>query len=495
MTHSRDSSSAASSPGSSGRSGANSPSSAVLSLVANLLMLSPTLYMLQIFDRVLTSQNELTLLMLSLIILLFFGVMALAEWIRSRLLVRAGVRFDEALNDRIFRAGFQRRARAIRPQLRPGAGRPHHHPPVPDRHRHHRLLRRAVDADLHRRDVHAAPVPRLAVDLLRRQPGGPRPSSASGRSAKPAEERVQGRGRSQPVPVQQAAQLGSGRVDGHAGRSAPALGRSATRTMLGIQSRVAGREPAHDRDGQVPPLYAAVVLAGRGRAARDPRRDHDRLDDRRQRADVARVAADRSHRLDLEHVSCRPAARSAASASLLDAHPDEASGPPRRAAGRPDPLAGPRRHRAESRGADPQESSTADFPAGQFTAIIGPSGSGKSTLARTADRDLAVHRRAGPARRAAAGRAGTATALGPAIGYLPQDIELFDGTIAENIARFGEVRCGQGDRGRAARRHARDDPAHAQGLRHADRRRRQRAVRRPAPAHRRSPARSTATRA
>ena len=33
--------------------------------------------------------------------------MALAEWVRSRLLVRAGVRFDEALNDRIFRAGFR----------------------------------------------------------------------------------------------------------------------------------------------------------------------------------------------------------------------------------------------------------------------------------------------------------------------------------------------------------------------------------------------------
>ena len=79
----------------------------LLSMVANLLMLSPMLYMLQVYDRVLTSRSELTLLVLSLIMLMFFVVMALADWVRSRLLVYAGVRFDEALNGRIFRAGFR----------------------------------------------------------------------------------------------------------------------------------------------------------------------------------------------------------------------------------------------------------------------------------------------------------------------------------------------------------------------------------------------------
>ena len=79
----------------------------LLSMLANLLMLSPTLYMLQIYDRVLTSHNELTLLMISLIIAFFLGLMAFAEWVRSRLLVRAGVQFDEALNERIFHAGFR----------------------------------------------------------------------------------------------------------------------------------------------------------------------------------------------------------------------------------------------------------------------------------------------------------------------------------------------------------------------------------------------------
>lgn len=79
------------------------------SLVANLLTLSPTLYMLQLFDRVMQSRSELTLFALTLITVAFIAVMAFAEWVRSRLLVRAGVRFDEQLNAQIFRASFDAR--------------------------------------------------------------------------------------------------------------------------------------------------------------------------------------------------------------------------------------------------------------------------------------------------------------------------------------------------------------------------------------------------
>ena len=78
----------------------------VFSMVVNLLMLTPTVYMLQVFDRVMASQSHMTLLMVSLLALFFFAVMAFSEWVRSILLVRTGVRLDQALSDRVFKASF-----------------------------------------------------------------------------------------------------------------------------------------------------------------------------------------------------------------------------------------------------------------------------------------------------------------------------------------------------------------------------------------------------
>jgi ATP-binding cassette, subfamily C, bacterial exporter for protease/lipase len=79
----------------------------ILSCLTNLLMLLPTIYLLQIFDRVLTSQSGITLLVISVITLALFAVMALSEWLRSRMLIRAGRRLDEQLSTRVFGASFQ----------------------------------------------------------------------------------------------------------------------------------------------------------------------------------------------------------------------------------------------------------------------------------------------------------------------------------------------------------------------------------------------------
>jgi ATP-binding cassette subfamily C exporter for protease/lipase len=79
----------------------------LLSAAVNLLMLTPTIYMLQVYDRVMVSLNTLTLIAVSLITLALFGLMAFAEWARSRLLVHTGVRIDEQLSTRVFNASFE----------------------------------------------------------------------------------------------------------------------------------------------------------------------------------------------------------------------------------------------------------------------------------------------------------------------------------------------------------------------------------------------------
>ena len=96
----------------------------LLSALSNLLMLTPTLYMMQVYDRVMVSQNALTLTAVSLIALLMFGVMAAAEWARSRVLVAAGVRFDDRLSTRVFNASFESHlAGANQPGQRPARRR------------------------------------------------------------------------------------------------------------------------------------------------------------------------------------------------------------------------------------------------------------------------------------------------------------------------------------------------------------------------------------
>lgn len=77
------------------------------SFAINLLLLAPAIYMLQVYDRVLTSRNELTLGMLTLILLFLLFLEATLEFVRSRVLVRASTALDLALGGRIFEASFE----------------------------------------------------------------------------------------------------------------------------------------------------------------------------------------------------------------------------------------------------------------------------------------------------------------------------------------------------------------------------------------------------
>ncbi len=79
----------------------------VFSAISNLLMLVPSIYMLQVYDRVLASRNEVTLLMLTIMMLGAFLLMSALEMVRSFVLVRVGARFDMTLNKRVYTAAFE----------------------------------------------------------------------------------------------------------------------------------------------------------------------------------------------------------------------------------------------------------------------------------------------------------------------------------------------------------------------------------------------------
>jgi ATP-binding cassette subfamily C exporter for protease/lipase len=81
---------------------------ALFSGVINLLMLAPSIYMMQVFDRVLTSRNETTLVMLSLIVLGLFILSGMLDWIRGQVMIRMSAGFDEQLGERVFSAAFER---------------------------------------------------------------------------------------------------------------------------------------------------------------------------------------------------------------------------------------------------------------------------------------------------------------------------------------------------------------------------------------------------
>jgi ATP-binding cassette subfamily C exporter for protease/lipase len=82
------------------------------SLAINVLMLVPAIYMLQIYDRVLSSRNETTLFMLTVIMAGLLLLEAILELVRSNALIRAGVALDSKLGTRLFDASFERYLRS-----------------------------------------------------------------------------------------------------------------------------------------------------------------------------------------------------------------------------------------------------------------------------------------------------------------------------------------------------------------------------------------------
>jgi ATP-binding cassette subfamily C exporter for protease/lipase len=404
------------------------------SMVANVLMLSPTLYMLQIFDRVMSSRSELTLLAMSLITLFLFGVMAFAEWMRSRVLVRSGVRLDALLGTRVFNASFEA-------NLAPSGVSPARS--FGDLIQIRQFL--TGNGILAFFDTPWTPIYMAVLFILHPMLGflslffaavqgalawfGHRytvaPAEEASKAGSEAAAYLQGKLRNAEVlePMGMVHNLRPHWAQRHnhaqqlQGR-AQALTHRITAWSKFIryaqQSLALGAGALLVIDGQLSPggMIAANVLMSRALAP------IDMLVGAWRGFIGARGAFDRLEALLGAHPERDPALSRVAPQGALTLREVVAVAP-----GRAEPIL--------------KGVSVAVSP-GTVTVVLGPSGSGKSTLARCM---VGIW----------PGVSGEVlldglpiegwdrNELGPFLGYLPQDIELFEGSIAENIARFGEV--------------------------------------------------------
>ena len=406
----------------------------VFSMIANLLMLTPTIYMLQVYDRVMLSQSMGTLMAVSLITLFFFGVLTFAEWSRSKLLVSSGVRMDELLSKRLFHASYDA-------YLNPAVKNPSR--AFNDLTEVRQFLTgNGIFAFF---DAPWAPIYIAVLFMLHPWLGvmaigfaavqaslawwgsnASKPAQAvASKSQQDAGSYLQSKFRNAEV-IESMGMLShlyrrwaeqNTRAMGHALNAQEVSGRVVAWSKFiryTQQSLALGGGALLVIQGELSPgaMIAANVLMTRALAP-----------------------------IDLM-VGTWPGFLSAKEAfvrlrNLLEAHPlrvkNELSIVPKgdvvlkevvaSAPGRKEPIL---------------KGISALMPAGTVTVVLGASGSGKSTLARVL-LGIWPHEKGDVLLDGEPILKWDRMGLGPHIGYLPQDIELFDGTIAENIARAGQV--------------------------------------------------------
>jgi ATP-binding cassette, subfamily C, bacterial exporter for protease/lipase len=83
------------------------------SFFVNLLILAPTWYMFEVYDRVVNSQSHSTLLMLTMMVIFLYVLLQFIELVRTKVMFQAAIQFDQALNDYVFKSIFQAKLRQI----------------------------------------------------------------------------------------------------------------------------------------------------------------------------------------------------------------------------------------------------------------------------------------------------------------------------------------------------------------------------------------------
>ncbi|MDA3859072.1 MAG: type I secretion system permease/ATPase [Roseovarius sp.] len=405
----------------------------VFSFFANLLMLTGPIYMLQVYDRVLGSGSVETLIALSVLVLFLYGMMALLDYARGRIMGRVGARFQARLDRRVFDAVI--RKSAVAPDATTATG-------LRDLEAVQRLMTSPVLLSIF--DMPWTPFffaaiwvfhPWLGVlsllgglvlvlvavinQIVTRQPVG-RANSASVQAESTSEKLRSEAEMVQAMGMRDAAfdrwQVARKIALIEQVRSADIGGSFTTSTKafrLLLQSAMLGLGAYLVLQGEMTPggMIAGSILLGRALAPIEQAIGQWAL--------VQRAAKGWS-----------------SLAELLGAVPPEQ---PRTAL--PDPRAILEMQQVtvvapgDSQAA--RKSITFKIQPGQALGVIGTSGAGKSTLARAI---TGVWRPAGGKIRldGAALDQYDPAVLGRHIGYLPQRVQLFEGTIAENIARLSQ---------------------------------------------------------
>jgi ATP-binding cassette subfamily C exporter for protease/lipase len=403
------------------------------SLVTNLLGLVPSLYMLQVYDRVLTSRNHGTLWAVSLIALGLLVLLAALEWARAHALIRIGNSVERDFNQRLFSATFQQSLRtpganaaqalgdftAVR-QFITGNGAAFFDLPWAPIYLAvcfllHPLLGFVALAGLGVSVALALVSSRLTQPALdQAQKSAIRASLFASNNLRNAEA------------IQAMGMLGNvrarwSRFNGELLRQQSiASDRAAVMTAISrnfriaMQSVILGTGAWLVIEGTATPgaMIAASILMGR---ALGP---VDQVLGAWKQVVATRAAWDRLTAILLAHAEPAESLSLPAPRGVLTVEGLVAAPP-----GAPAPVL-----KGVSFAAQP----------GEVTGVVGPSASGKSTLAR-----LLVGVWPGAAGKVRLDGADVFAwnklELGPHLGYLPQDVEIFEGTVAENICRFGTL--------------------------------------------------------
>ena len=405
----------------------------LFSLVINLLMLVSPLYMMQVYDRVLTSHSEETLVALTLLVFGLLAIMGLLELIRSRILVRVGARIERRLDGRVFESLVSRSIqgrernddqplrdlRALREFLSgPGPFAFFDSPWVP--------VYIGVIYLLHPVLALVAAVGALFLfciallnDLLTRRPLG----RASHRYSESGVMAAAGQRNAEALRAM-------GMLEGlrrrwlmhqrdglrHQARASDRAGLLTAASKTGrliLQTAILGAGAALVIQDAITAgaMIAASIILGRALAPVEQAIGQWRG------FVAARSAYGRLAELLDSHPSANPRMGLPRAQTVLDV--DHVSAGP------------PEARRPVVSGLN------FSLVAGEAMAVIGPSASGKSTLARLL---VGVWQPQSGSLRldGVALDQWDPGDLGAQIGYLPQDVELFDGTVAENIARLDE---------------------------------------------------------